>query len=42
MGGQVGNDIKVWRDLSDGTGSEGLDRAAAASVTYIKKTFEGK
>ncbi|MDR1899972.1 MAG: sugar phosphate isomerase/epimerase [Treponema sp.] len=38
MGGQVGRDIKVWRDLSDG---EGLDRAAAASVAYIRKTFEG-
>ena len=42
MGGQVGKDIKVWRDLSDGSDGEGLDRAAAESVAYIRKTFEGK
>jgi D-psicose/D-tagatose/L-ribulose 3-epimerase len=42
MGGQVGKDIKVWRDLSNGADGEDLDRAAAASVAYIRKTFEGK
>lgn len=41
MGGQVGNDIKVWRDLSGGSGEAGLDEAARASVEYIRGVFEG-
>ncbi len=39
MGGQVGADIKVWRDLTDGRGEEGLDEAAAKSVSYLREMF---
>lgn len=42
MGGQVGKDIKVWRDISGGAGSEELDKDAADSVTFIRRVFEGK
>jgi D-psicose/D-tagatose/L-ribulose 3-epimerase len=39
MGGKVGSDIKVWRDLSDGNGEQGLDEEARKSVAFIRKTF---
>jgi D-psicose/D-tagatose/L-ribulose 3-epimerase len=39
-GGQVGRNIKVWRDLSGGGGPEALDREAAKSVAFIRETFE--
>ncbi|GHV37365.1 D-psicose 3-epimerase [Spirochaetia bacterium] len=48
QGGQVGSDIKVWRDMSnsangmDGVaGEKELDEEARRSVAFIRKTFEG-
>ena len=40
QGGQVGKDIKVWRDLAGGSESE-LDEEARRSVAFIRKTFNG-
>ncbi len=40
-GGKVGNDIKVWRDLSMGAATEQLDRDAAASVAFLRNVFSG-
>ncbi|HBP38564.1 MAG TPA: dolichol monophosphate mannose synthase [Clostridiales bacterium] len=37
MGGQVGSDIKVWRDLSNRADEEELDRAAAASLQDMRR-----
>lgn len=41
MGGQVGKDISIWRDMSHGASVEELDADAAASVAYLRKTFLG-
>ena len=41
MGGQVGADIKVWRELMPGAGEKELDLEAANSVSYIRRVFEG-
>lgn len=41
MGGQVGSDIKVWRDISNGASEEQLDRDAADAVTFERYMFEG-
>jgi D-psicose/D-tagatose/L-ribulose 3-epimerase len=41
-GGQVGRDIKVWRDISGGAGEGELDSAADSSVRFIRETFEAK
>jgi D-psicose/D-tagatose/L-ribulose 3-epimerase len=38
-GGQVGNDIKVWRDISHGATEQMLDDQARESVHFIKETF---
>ncbi len=38
-GGQVGKDISIWRDISEGATLEDLDRAAADSVAYLRKVF---
>lgn len=38
MGGKVGSDIKIWRDLTHG---RDLDEAAAESVAFIRSVFEG-
>ncbi|MFZ1382323.1 MAG: sugar phosphate isomerase/epimerase family protein [Scrofimicrobium sp.] len=40
MGGQVGRDIKVWRDISDGASTEDLDSDVARSVQFLRSTFE--
>lgn len=40
MGGQVGNDIKVWRDISNGATEQMLDDQAGKSVHFIRETFE--
>jgi D-psicose/D-tagatose/L-ribulose 3-epimerase len=40
MGGKVGSDIKVWRDLSNGGGEQALDEEAQESVAFIRETFE--
>lgn len=42
MGGRVGSDIKVWRDLSDNADDAGLDRAAGKSLEFLKGKFEVK
>ena len=38
-GGQVGSDIKVWRDLVSDTGEAALDRDAAASVKFLREAI---
>ena len=40
MGGTVGSDIKVWRDVSRGASIEQLDKDAADSVAFERYTFE--
>ena len=40
-GGQIGSDIRVWRDLSGGAGPEDMDRMAKESLTYLKACCEG-
>jgi D-psicose/D-tagatose/L-ribulose 3-epimerase len=40
MGGQVGRDIKVWRDISGQAGEKELDEEARKSAAFIRKTFE--
>jgi len=42
MGGQIGADIKVWRDLSGGADGARLDEMAAESVAYLRGAFEGR
>ena len=37
MGGQVGKDISIWRERSNGATEERLDQEAAASVAYLRK-----
>lgn len=39
-GGGVGSDIKIWHDISKGASMEKIDRDAAESVTFLRKTFE--
>ena len=41
MGGQVGSDIKIWRDMSKGGDQDKLDRDAALSLAFTKYIFEG-
>jgi D-psicose/D-tagatose/L-ribulose 3-epimerase len=36
MGGEVGRDIKVWRDLSDNADEEQMDAAAKAALEFIR------
>lgn len=36
MGGQVGQDIKVWRDLSGGGDEQFMDREAAFALKFIR------
>lgn len=40
MGGQVGQDIKVWRDMSNGASEERLDQELAKSLKFVKGHFE--
>lgn len=39
MGGRVGEDIKVWRDLSNNATEAELDEAAGKSLIYLKSLF---
>lgn len=39
MGGGVGSDIKVWRDLSDNADAKKLDDDIAESCAFVRKTF---
>ncbi|NLJ94077.1 MAG: sugar phosphate isomerase/epimerase [Clostridiaceae bacterium] len=36
MGGKVGQDISVWRNIFDDVSEENLDRAAAESVAFLR------
>lgn len=38
-GGQVGKDIRIWRDLLQDTSEAKLDSDAAQSVQYLRKAF---
>lgn len=40
MGGKVGEDIKIWRDLSAGADSAQLDHDAAQALAFEKYVFE--
>ncbi len=40
MGGQVGKDIRVWRDLSGGADDAKLDADLADSVRFLRSCFE--
>jgi len=37
MGGEVGRDIKVWRDLVDDTTEGGIDAEAKYLIDFTKK-----
>ena len=39
MGGTVGRDIKVWRDLSNGAGKRQLDDEIKSALCFIKHLF---
>lgn len=39
MGGQVGKDIKVWRDLSGGADEAALDANIKTSLAFLKDAF---
>jgi D-psicose/D-tagatose/L-ribulose 3-epimerase len=36
MGGQVGNDIRVWRDLSDNADEAQMDDAARQALAFSR------
>lgn len=39
VGGRVGADIKVWRDLSNGADEEQMDKYLAESIKFLKEKF---
>ena len=41
-GGQVGRDIRIWRDLLEDSSDERLDRDAKESLIYLRKMFEAE
>ena len=41
MGGQVSQDVALWRDLSSGADEEKLDQDAAASLRWLRGVMEG-
>ncbi len=41
MGGKVGEDIKVWRDLSNGADEAQMDENIKKSLAFLKNAFEG-
>lgn len=40
MGGEVGRDIKVWRDISKNASVDEMERLAAASVKMLRKKMQ--
>lgn len=40
MGGQVGSDIHLWRDLSDNADEAQMDATAGKSVAYLREVME--
>lgn len=41
MGGSVGSDIKVWRDLSNNADENQLDKQIKTSLEFLKDAFRG-
>lgn len=39
MGGKIGSDIKVWRDLSNGASMEIMDKNIEQSLRFLKENF---
>jgi D-psicose/D-tagatose/L-ribulose 3-epimerase len=39
QGGPVGNDLRIWRDLSDDLSLEGRTRSIKESLAFVRKTF---
>ena len=39
-GGEVGKDIRLFRNLLDDTSEERLDRDAAESLSFLKNKFQ--
>lgn len=39
-GGEVGQDIRIWRDLKEDCSEQVLDQEAAESLKFIRKAFE--
>lgn len=42
MGGQVGKDIRIWRDLSQGASTAELDADVERSLVFLKGAFESE
>ncbi len=42
MGGTVGSDIKVWRDMSHHADEAALDREIGEALRFVKGKFLGK
>ena len=40
MGGQVGKDISIWRDMSKGKSMEEIDLDAKNSVAFLREAFK--
>lgn len=41
MGGKVGEDIKVWRDLSNNADMAAMDKSIKESLMFLRKSFLG-
>ena len=41
MGGTVGSEIKVWRDLSDNADEAKMDADIKEALEFVKKEFNG-
>jgi len=41
MGGQIGSDIKVWRDLSNNADPETMDRLLGEALLFLREKFLG-
>jgi len=41
MGGEIGEDIKVWRDISKGADEAAMDKNITESLKFLKKAFLG-
>ena len=40
MDGQIGKDIRIWHDLSNGCSDKELDKDAAKAVAYLRNMWE--
>lgn len=40
QGGQVGRDIKVWRDLSNGADLQMMDKTIQESLHFLRSAFD--